>query len=144
MLIELVVGAVLALPVVAFVRRLGSRNEGRLYAVSLFIAAAIYVGFAFVGAADRRWMILELAGLVLFIAFAWLGLRSSPWWFVAGWAAHATWDMGLHLVAGTPEFVPVWYPGVCIGFDLLVAGAIGLRAWGLGGALALEYLEGRR
>jgi len=127
MLAELVAGIVLAVPVLVLARRFGAREEVRVYAASLVIAAVIYVGFALVGGAGQRWTLIELAGLVPFTAFAWLGLRSSLGWLAAGWVAHAAWDTGLHLVAGTPEFVPGWYPVVCIGFDLLMAGFIGSR-----------------
>jgi hypothetical protein len=132
MIAELVAGAVSALLFVVLARRYGPRAEGRLYAVGLVFAAVIYVGFAVFGGAERRWVVVEFAGLLPFTGLAWLGLRSSAWWLAVGWLAHAAWDTGLHLALGTPAFVPAWYPAVCLGFDLLVAGAIGLRARVLG------------
>src|SRR6188472_4088669 len=127
MLMELGAGIVLAVPVVVLARRSAPRDEARIYAAGLVIAALIYVGFAVAGGAEPRWTLIELAGLVPFAALAWLGLRSSLGWLAVGWAAHAAWDTVLHLLAGTPGFVPAWYPVVCIGFDLFMAGVIGLR-----------------
>src|SRR5690349_20146518 len=94
MLVELVAGAVLAVPVVVLARRYASRDEARVYAAGLVIAAVIYVGFAVAGRAEQDWTMIELAGLVPFAAFAWLGLRRSLGWLAAGWAAHAVWDVG--------------------------------------------------
>ena len=129
MIIELIAGILLAVPFVAYARRQGPRVETRIYALGLIGAAVIYAGFALVGTAEPRWMAIEFAGLLPFAGLTWLGLRHSTWWLAAGWVAHAAWDTGLHLVTGTPPFVPSWYPVVCIGFDGFVAGAITLQAW---------------
>lgn len=123
MILELLAGTVLALGFVAIAKRFGRRNEMFVYAVGLVTAAIIYIGFALVGAADAHWLAVEVAGLLLYAGFAWLSTR-SPWWLAVGWLAHAGWDTGLHLVAGTPAFVPRWYPAVCLGFDFLVAAMI--------------------
>ena len=126
MIIEFVAGALLAAAFVVSARK--RRAERRLYALGLISAAVIYVGFALAGGADPRWTAIELTGILPFAGLAWLGLRRSAWWLAAGWGAHAAWDVGLHLVAGTPMFVPAWYPVVCIGFDFFVAGALALHA----------------
>ena len=70
-------------------------------------------------------MLIELSGVPIYAVFAWLGLKKSGWVLAVGWALHPLWDAGLHDYA-TP-FVPHFYIGGCIGFDLLVAGYIGLR-----------------
>jgi len=128
MILELMAGVLLAIGFVLLARRFGRRNEMFMYALGLVIAAIIYVGFALVGAADSRWLAIEVAGLLPYAGFAWLGIR-SPWWLAVGWLAHGAWDTGLHLVAGTPAFVPGWYPVVCMGFDFLVAGVIARQLW---------------
>jgi hypothetical protein len=49
------------------------------------------------------------------------GSAAAAWWLVAGWVAHVGWDAGLHL--DRPQLViPLWYPLLCVGFDLVVAG----------------------
>jgi hypothetical protein len=130
MVTKLTIGVVLGAVLVFCARRRGSRGELVLYAIGLVVAAVIYVGFAFVGAAGPRWTALEVAGLLPFLGFTWLGLRRAPLWLAVGWVAHAIWDVGLHLLAGTPTFVPRSYPVFCVGFDLIVAAAIILRVRG--------------
>src|SRR5260221_433619 len=112
---ELVIGALFALACVALARRFGARGERRLYARWLVVAAVIYVIFAVAGGAAPFWTAVELAGLLPFAGIGWLGLRYSPRWLAIGWAGHAVWDFGLHLMAGTPPFVPGWYPVMCLG-----------------------------
>jgi len=127
MIIEIIAGALLGAVFVFIARQQHPRGEAVLYAIGLVVAAIIYAGFAVIGAAPPQWMAIEFAGILPFAAFAWLGVRHSTWWLAAGWLVHPLWDTGFHLFTGTPAFVPSWYPVVCIGFDLLVAGAIAIR-----------------
>ena len=117
--IEIVVGLFLG---VGFV--LLARNYARSFAVGLVVTALIYVGLA-VFKGSGRWILIELAGVAIFAVFAWLGLRMSGWFLAAGWALHPLWDAGLHDYS--TQFVPHWYIGGCIGFDLLVAVYIAYR-----------------
>lgn len=126
MFLEIIAGALLGWAFIRLAQKLG--GDMRIYALGLVVAAAIYVGFAVAGGAPQPWTTIEVAGAVPFVVLAWLGLRYHPWWLAAGWAAHASWDTALHLVAGTPPFVPAWYPTVCLGFDFVVAIVIAMRA----------------
>ena len=117
--IEIVVGLFLG---VGFV--LLSRNYARSFAIGLVVTALIYVGLAIFNSAIT-WILVELAGVAIFVVFAWLGLRKSGWWLAAGWALHPLWDAGLHDYS--TQFVPHWYIGACVGFDLLVAMYIAYR-----------------
>jgi hypothetical protein len=131
--LQLLIGALSCLLFVLVARRAGVKREMRLYAAALVAAAAIYVGFAVVGGAALSWVVLVSGGLVLFSLVALFGLRVSVWALAPGWAAHAVWDGVLHkiLEAG---FVPEWYPMVCLGFDLFLAGYIAMRVRGRGGS----------
>jgi hypothetical protein len=127
--IEFVVGVVLATGFVLLVRWSGSfTKEKHLLAIGLVVTALTYVVFG-LSSDSSGWIITELAGVAIFAIFAWLGLRRSGWFLAIGWALHPAWDAGLHGYA-TP-FVPHWYIGACIGFDLLVAFYIGLREFTL-------------
>ncbi len=117
-------GLVLALLTIAAVRwqarRFGASDPRRFelvaWAIYLFLAAAIYVGFAL---REAGWMTLELAGLVGYGALAWLGVR-RPRLLALGWLLHAGWDAVLH--ADAPEtLVPSWYRWACLGFDVVAA-----------------------
>lgn len=97
-------------------------TEQRVLALGLVVAALVYVVFALVGQPEARWHLVEAAGLVLFACLAWWGVRRDAIWLAMGWALHVGWDLGLHGAA--ESFVPGWYPPLCVGFDLFVAGYI--------------------
>jgi len=68
-------------------------------------------------------LLIELSGVALFGVLAFFGVRRSAYFLALGWAAHVAWDLLLHPVH-VSSYVPWWYPVACIGFDLVVAGAI--------------------
>jgi hypothetical protein len=120
--IQLLTGVAACGVFIVLARRLKPERELRLYALSLVIAALVYVGFTVRGA-PGKWLAVELAGLAVFTLLAWLGLKISALILAFAWAAHAAWDVLLHKL--TPvAFVPDWYPLACLGFDLLLAGYI--------------------
>ena len=119
MLLPIFVGGVLGAGFAVFAR-LRKGAEARVLALGLLVAALIYVGLALAGD-ERGWIITEMAGVALFGGLAWLGLRLSPWWLALGWLGHVGWDVGLHLDRGQ-ALVGAWYPLLCVGFDLVVAG----------------------
>jgi hypothetical protein len=130
LLAPIVGGAVLGALFVAIAARRSRSGESQLLAIGLIVVALIYVVFGVFGA-DWLWLVYEIAGLLFFGAFAWLGVRVSLVWLAFGWAAHVAWDVGLHLDQ-SQAIVPEWYPLLCVGFDLIVAGfALGSasRGW---------------
>lgn len=123
--LQLLIGMTACGVFIVVARTLKPERELRLYAVGLVIAALIYVGFTAQGATPA-WLVLELAGLVVFTLLAWLGLKVSALILALAWAAHTAWDLALHKLLDV-TFVPDWYPVVCVGFDLLLAGYIAAR-----------------
>jgi len=121
--VALLAGLVFAFALVGVARAKGPRAATRIYAAGLFIAALIYVGFAVAGGANAQWLALESAGLVLYGGAALLGLRGWPIALAVGWGAHVGWDVLLHLDGAGAAYVPVWYPWLCISFDVVLAGA---------------------
>lgn len=122
MLASIVSGAVLGALFVTLAAQRRRRGEAQLLAIGLVIAALIYVLLAIFGA-DRVWLAYEAGGLLLFGVLAWFGARVSLAWLALGWTAHVAWDVGLHL--DRPQaIVPAWYPLLCVGFDLVVAGFV--------------------
>lgn len=118
MLLAILAGIGLAGVTVALVRALNVQHDLHLYAIGLIIAAFIYVGFALTQD-HSLWVMVEIAGTVLFSAMAIAGWRFSPWWLVAGWLIHPFWDVVLH--SRVPVgFVPGWYPPVCLGYDVAI------------------------
>jgi hypothetical protein len=123
--LQLLLGAVSCGIFIFLARRFGPKQELRLYALSLIIAALIYVVFA---ALDPKieWLMLELAGVLVFAVLALLGLKVSALILAFGWALHAGWDVLLHKLPHV-AFVPDWYPLVCLSFDLVLAIYIAAR-----------------
>src|SRR3954468_183004 len=116
-------GLVVGLLFVNVTRRLGEKAEGRILAFSLIAAALIYAIFAAASEASG-WIAVELIGVLIFSAFAELGLKRSILWLAAGWAAHPLWDAGLHLSGIGANVAPTLYVFICIGFDVTVAAYI--------------------
>ncbi|RMH20092.1 MAG: hypothetical protein D6696_09035 [Acidobacteria bacterium] len=125
MTLAIVIGALLGVVFAGLVRLVDRRRQVPLYAAGLVVAAAIYVVFA-LPAAGRGWLLVELGGLLLFTALAVAG-RRRPALIALGWLLHVAWDGLLHQPTHAP-FVPVAYPALCIGFDLVVAVAAYLAA----------------
>jgi hypothetical protein len=117
--LQLLLGAVSCLVLIFLARRLSPKRELRIYAIALIIAALIYVGFTARGA-TLGWLVLELAGLMVFTLLALLGLKISALILAFAWALHAAWDVLLHKLLNV-AFVPDWYPLTCLSFDLLLA-----------------------
>jgi hypothetical protein len=118
--LQLLLGAISCFALIFLARRLGPKHELRIYAISLIIAALIYVAFTARGA-TATWLALEIAGAVVFTLLALLGLKISVLILAFAWAAHAAWDVVLHKLTDA-AFVPDWYPLACLSFDLLLAG----------------------
>ena len=123
--LQILIGAALAVPLVLWAR--SRHGEDRIYALGLVVAALVYVGFVLAAGAGGAALATELVGLALFGAVAWLGWRRSALWLAAGWAAHVGWDLLLHPLTGT-GYAAAGYVRACIGFDLVVAAWIALRA----------------
>jgi len=124
-ILQLLAGASSCAAFVLLARRLAPRNECRLYALGLVVAALVYVGFAARGVSPG-WLILELSGAAAFTLFAFAGLKGPHWILAGGWATHSAWDVLLHKLSET-TFVPGWYPVACAAFDILLAGYIAER-----------------
>ena len=123
--LQLLLGAAGGGALIFLARLWGAKRELRFYAISLIIAALIYVVFTARGA-TFSWLALEVAGLVLFTLLALLGLKVSAFILAFAWALHAAWDVLLHKLYDA-AFVPDWYPLTCLSFDFLLAGYIAAR-----------------
>src|SRR5438876_7485278 len=121
-----IAGALLAILFLVILRFLHLPRR-RTLAAALFLAALIYVAFAVQQNAAIGWLGVELLGVLGFGLFGWLGLRSSQLWLAAGWALHAFWDIGLHLLGPARGIAPHWYAHLCLSFDLVVAGYIAVK-----------------
>lgn len=125
--IESLIGVLLAAAVIFYYRRLSEQAFKKFFSLTLIVAALIYVVFAIYGAligvAGVNWFLVELGGVLIYSVFSYLGVRTNPMFLAIGWATHVVWDVALHL-GNKADFVPHFYPGLCIGFDLAFAAFI--------------------
>ena len=68
------------------------------------------------GGAHPAWLWIELLGFPLYAGLAVAGLRRSPWFLVAGIAAHGlAWDAWHYL---NTAYIPMWYVTGCLLVDV--------------------------
>jgi hypothetical protein len=121
-------GALYLIPIIGLAKLLARYirplHEGLFFAITLILTAASYVQWAYAGGTPAE-QTTEIVGLVVFAAFAIVGVR-WPYVLAFGWVAHVFWDVLLH----PPDtlWVPSWFPPFCVGFDLLLAAYIVWRA----------------
>lgn len=119
----LLIGVVLALASAALAAVV--RFERRtFFALVLIISATYYILFA-VMAGSLRATISESLVMTLFVMFAALGFRVTPWLIVAGFAAHGLLDLVHSPLISNPG-VPAWWPSFCMAYDVAAAGVF---AW---------------
>lgn len=109
----------------------GSRGvilERKLLAGFLVAMPLVYVARYLVVPADRaaiHWLWVEVLGTGIFVAFAALGVRRSPWFLAIGMALHGlAWDTW-HFQNST--YIPDWYVIACLAVDLAFAAYIAAR-----------------
>ena len=119
MLLEIFLGLLCAVLVIYLSSKWHPRKQLKLWSNSLIIAALVYIAFVCYNAA---WSELpqELMGVAGYGLLAILGYRYSPIFLAIGWALHVFWDIILH--SPTSIIAPQWYPGLCLGFDIAIAG----------------------
>lgn len=112
-----------SLSVVAFLLSRYTRDiVGRgLLAFVLCGAALTYIWFAVRAGEGASWVAGEILGVGVYGTLGVLGLRGSPMWLAAGWAAHPVWDLALHYFGPGAAFAPMEYAITCLSFDLVVA-----------------------
>ena len=120
-ILSLPLGLALGWGYVLYARRFGAR-ELQVLASGLIIAALIYVVTALWTGAGVQAVVIEVAGTAVFSVFAFRGLRRASAWLAFGWALHAGWDLAGQLASD--PVMPLWYAIACLGFDVIVAGAI--------------------
>jgi hypothetical protein len=89
-----------------------------VYALSLPLIAAVYIGFA-VADGRRHVLVVETAVVSAFVVVAAAAVTGSAWLIVAGLAGHGLKDMWQHrtrFVAGTR-----WWPPFCAAVDFVAA-----------------------
>lgn len=135
MLTPVAIGIGLAGSIIFLFESISPRNK-RLYGITLFLVASVYLGFSFLNA-SIYWIAEETIGVLIYSVLAIAG-QSSAWLLVVGWLLHPVWDAlhGAHVVpfvsSAIPNafpLVPSWYPPLCTGFDCTIGIFLALRQW---------------
>ncbi|MGH7803709.1 MAG: DUF6010 family protein [Candidatus Binatia bacterium] len=118
-LIAIVVGVVVAVPVLVLAKRMTREGALDLMAVQLGAIAAVYVGSS-LALGGIPLVATEMIGVTGFVVLALMGRWGSVSLLVIGYAAHAVWDL-LHYWGVFLTFLPEWYAPFCLGYDGIVA-----------------------
>lgn len=121
-LINAIIGFFIALPIIFLARKIFPNRDHAFWRIGLVIAAVIYPIFVLI-ADQPEHLPMELGGVVLYSALAWLSKKYSLYWLAIGWALHVCWDLFLHSATSTP-YVPGGYAVACLGFDIAIASYI--------------------
>ena len=117
---EYLIGVGLAAGVCVFAMLTGFDRDRVFYPTVVAVNATYYILFAVMGSSMPA-----LAGESLiagaFFALAVAGFKTNLWLVVIALAGHGVFDFFHHLFIQNPG-VPVWWPGFCLGFDVLAGG----------------------
>ncbi len=109
----------------------GARFAGRVrIPIELTMSALFLAGMPLIyvirwwevrgGGGPSEWLWVELAGIPIYVGLTALGLRRSPWFLVAGIAAHGiAWD-AWHWIFGS-AYMSNWYSIGCLLCDVGIA-----------------------
>lgn len=122
---ELLVGVLLGLGVLAFAAVVGFDRVRAFYPILLMVIATYYVLFATMEGSPVG-LVLEAAIMSAFVTASVAGLRWNLWVVVVGLAGHGLLD-ALHPRLPIESGAPTWWPPFCMAFDLVAAGWLALR-----------------
>lgn len=116
---EFAIGISAAVAVGVFATLIGFDKDRSFYPVVLIVIACLYLLFAAMADSTES-LGAEAIPSLLFIAMAGIGFRRSLWIVVAGLALHGIFDFFHHAMITNPG-VPAWWPGWCLGYDVVAA-----------------------
>ena len=121
--LEFLIGITAAAVGVFTIRIICNRNGINFWAWGLIIAAFVYIGFA-AYARHIYGLMHGSLGLLVYGTSALLSRKFGTWLLGLGWLMHIDWDIFHGQFYLNTSYVPDWYPGICAGFDLFIAGYI--------------------
>ena len=119
-----VIGFAVAALVALFANFFKFDRDRSFYPTVLIVVASYYVLFATM-AGSARSIIVEASVMLLFVAAAVAGMRSSPWFVVAGLAGHGVFDFFHGSIIANPG-VPGFWPAWCLGYDVVAAACMAI------------------
>ena len=122
---EYLIGLILGLAVAGFAALVGFDRERSFYPTVLIVIASYYVLFAVMGASGRT-LGIEIGVATVFSLAAVLGSKGNPWLVAVAIAAHGVFDWLRPGFIQNPG-VPLWWPGFCMAFDVIVGVWLAVR-----------------
>lgn len=120
-------GVLVSLAFIALVRWLYPQHELTLYGIALIPTAAAYIFFALINGAFIS-LPREFVGVFLYGGLGLGGAWRFPVLIAFGWATHVAWDLAM-TGESIASYVPAWWPALCVGTDLFLAGYITAIIW---------------
>jgi len=123
-----VIGIVLSAVVACWARLVKFDRDRAFYPTVVVVVASYYVLFAAMSGSMQT-VLLECAGLAVFMIAAVAGFKSNAWIVAAALAGHGVFDVFHgHVVHNTG--MPEWWPAFCASYDIC-AGAVlaGMLRW---------------
>ena len=117
---EYLIGILLAVVVCVFAMLVGFDRERVFYPTLVIVIATYYILFAVIGS-SRPALASESLIAGAFLALAVAGFKKNLWLIAAAFAGHGVFDFFHPRIIQNPG-VPVWWPGFCLSFDVLVGG----------------------
>jgi hypothetical protein len=123
--VAFLVGAILALCVGLLATLLGLDRDRAFYPTVTIVIASYYALFAVMGQSGQA-LLVECAGIVVFLVASIAGFRRSLWLVVAALAAHGAFDAVHDRLIANPG-VPAWWPPFCLAYDVVAAAYLAWR-----------------
>ena len=115
-------GLVCAMGNIGLVSLLPKPRGFELLTIQFAAIAAVYLGSALLS--DQKIdLIIEIAGITVFLLFTLLGLWVNPSFLIVGYFLHGVWDL-IHHPEGIRTKVVHWWPPFCVTYDWIIAGFI--------------------
>ena len=108
-----IVSSLITILIFTFLKRV---DKNTIYGLILMAIGFLYIGYTWT---DFETPILSFMQAMFFMVLAYLGVKRSYWFLVAGYFLHGIWDMIYPLVAN-PDLLPPDYDYFCLTYDFIV------------------------
>lgn len=117
-----IIGLMLAVPTVVAAILMPKQKALDFLGLAYALIVGVYLGFVLLDGRKRE-LFFEVAAILFFTPFAFLGLWVSPSFLAAGYFAHGSWDILHHPRLIQTRVFGLW-PPLCLVVDWIIAGFI--------------------
>lgn len=106
-------GSLFTILLFTFLKRIDKKT---IYGLILMGIGFLYIGYTWT---DINTAIMSFIQAMFFMGLAYLGIRRSFWYLVAGYFLHGSWDL-LYPWIANPALLPPDYDYFCLTYDFIV------------------------